>query len=621
MAQAPEKVRPLPRLPSIAETEESIFRSDGASLVSDSQRTYTDTSTVWGPGTVSGRALLALGEATIRGIDALLIRRRLANIRLRVPFLTGSVCNDLLELCRPDMYSVRIAKQALGLTLTQICSGPESSVYLFVVSLCKWSRQEARFILLALVRSLREITPPPEWQLERLYDLMVAIIQVQDRWRSFVVEAAVLLDKPSFTTITHPIHLLSAEATADLPASPLSNLQEAYSPHMRSKAWLSLQACGLSLQDRVLKIGEILSVGNHASTARIVDALADVLIVLGHSRSHFDPDIRSHVLACFQSITTASELHSVRNQSELSALANFVWEATTSLYAADVSNSIHAPIFLRSTLCRSGVPQDFVNAMARKILGEIWGSDDDRIRCALSISRLSKNEIAEILKILLTNEQLSICKTIPFNVLAAEQLCEFLAIICQITGEYISRDVAWELSSFPIRHRVITIASQIIEEKEVTPLSKLRTVSGLETNDRRDLVRLKTWTVLQTHGLRLESQVLQIQKILSGKPKVSNHQIFDAVVDASFFTRECFSLELRCSAFDCLLKYALTPTLEQMELYNILEDYSGFYRELERRTVMRELPMDKLYNVATLLSMRDPDHVHWTVEKQGEYIV
>ncbi|KAJ6460685.1 hypothetical protein C8R47DRAFT_1080909 [Mycena vitilis] len=134
---------PFTRPPSI---QESHFSGS-----SDSQETTTDTSTVWGPGTLSGRALLALGEATVRGIDALIIRHRLATIRLRAPSLTKSMHSDVLELCRPNMYSVTITKQATQLALAQICAGPESSLYIFVVLLCQWSLQEARVTLLQLV--------------------------------------------------------------------------------------------------------------------------------------------------------------------------------------------------------------------------------------------------------------------------------------------------------------------------------------------------------------------------------------------------------------------------------------------------------------------------------------
>ncbi|KAJ7797682.1 hypothetical protein B0H14DRAFT_2910188 [Mycena olivaceomarginata] len=310
MAQAPEDIRPLPRLPSIAETEESTFRSDGASLVSDSQRTSTDTPR-YGARTVSGRVLLALGKP---------------------PF-------NLLST-------------------------------LFMISLCKWPREEARLILLALVRSLPEVTQPPGWKSERLYDLMVAIIEVQELegWGSFIVEAAILLDKTCPPTRSSLIRIM-------------------FRPHL---------------------------------------------------------------------------------------------------------------------------PQ-------------------------------------------------TLTMTCTFT--AAKHLCDFLVIIFQITGEYIPRDIAQAIKGLTIGP-VYIIVSQIVEETEVTPLSKL------QVHGRRG--RANTWMVLQTHGLRLETRISQIERILSETLKVSNHQIFDAVADASIFIRY----------------------------------YTAFYHELKRRVVMREqLPMNDLDRIATLLSI------------------
>jgi hypothetical protein len=154
-----------------------------------------------------------------------------------------------------------------------------------------------------------------------------------------------LLAKRCPPTINHPIHSLSA--TAD-PAqeSPLSNLQKAYSPHMRSKTWISLQACDMSVQNRILEMENILLEPNSLSTSLIVDALADVSIFLGQvgtrdcptyfspitsrsqSGSHFDSNTRASVLTCFESFT-AAQWHSVRARSKLSALVNFVWEVAT----------------------------------------------------------------------------------------------------------------------------------------------------------------------------------------------------------------------------------------------------------------------------------------------------
>ncbi|KAJ7367222.1 hypothetical protein DFH08DRAFT_798044 [Mycena albidolilacea] len=372
-------------------------------------RTSTDTSTVWGPGTVSGRALLALGKATIRGIDAILIQRRLATIRLHSPSLTGSMCTDLLELCR-------------------------------------------------------EVAQPPGWKSERLYDLMVTIIEVQklEGWESFVAKAAILLDKTCPPTRPSLIRIM-------------------FRPHL---------------------------------------------------------------------------------------------------------------------------PQTLTNALVHIILGEIWGSDDDWIRCALIITKLTKNEVQALLRTLLNHELISTC-----TFTAAKHLCDFLVIIFQITGEYIPRDIAQAIKGLTIEP-VYIIVSQIIEETEVTPLSKL------QVHGRRG--RANTWMVLQTYGLRLETQISQIECILSETLKVSNHQIFDAVADTSIFMRcsfqlkylvtsfkwfhssEYFGHELRSLAFDCLFRYCVTPILGQ--LYEPLRYYTAFYHKLERRVVMGEqLPMNDLDRITTLL--------------------
>jgi hypothetical protein len=56
---------------------------------------------------------------------------------------------------------------------------------------------------------------------------------------------------------------------------------------------------------------------------------------------------------------------------------------------------------------RPHLPQTLTNALVHIILGEIWGSDDDRIRCALIITKLTKNEVQALLRTLLNHELLS----------------------------------------------------------------------------------------------------------------------------------------------------------------------------------------------------------------------
>lgn len=63
-------------------------------------------STVWGPGTLAGRVILALGEATLKGLDRIIdresraIQKRFAVIRASVPHLTPEMYSDLVELSR-----------------------------------------------------------------------------------------------------------------------------------------------------------------------------------------------------------------------------------------------------------------------------------------------------------------------------------------------------------------------------------------------------------------------------------------------------------------------------------------------------------------------------------------
>jgi hypothetical protein len=77
---------------------------------SSSLDTYATTSTnatVFGIGTVAGRAIEAFGEATLRGIENVVIRRKLAKFRALFPHTDSTtiknidfVYDDVLELSR-----------------------------------------------------------------------------------------------------------------------------------------------------------------------------------------------------------------------------------------------------------------------------------------------------------------------------------------------------------------------------------------------------------------------------------------------------------------------------------------------------------------------------------------
>jgi hypothetical protein len=72
-----------------------------------SDQTISTTYTIPGPGSLSGKAILALGKATLRGAETLIIRQRLRVISSNFPHKNGDnikgierMYEDILELSR-----------------------------------------------------------------------------------------------------------------------------------------------------------------------------------------------------------------------------------------------------------------------------------------------------------------------------------------------------------------------------------------------------------------------------------------------------------------------------------------------------------------------------------------
>ncbi|KAK7007948.1 hypothetical protein R3P38DRAFT_3593012, partial [Favolaschia claudopus] len=107
--------------------------------------TTTSSSTQWGPGALSGKAIRAMGKAVIRGVEYLAIKRRLAAIKAASPFslevkddqhaLFQGMSDDLLELARTGLYPETFRDLAVRLIIAQIAQGQTS--YL-LCSLSKW---------------------------------------------------------------------------------------------------------------------------------------------------------------------------------------------------------------------------------------------------------------------------------------------------------------------------------------------------------------------------------------------------------------------------------------------------------------------------------------------------
>ncbi|KAL0573435.1 hypothetical protein V5O48_008529 [Marasmius crinis-equi] len=119
--------------------------------------TESSATTVWGPGTLSGKAIKSLGEASLRGLDHLIIRWKLARINSDLAKSNAStgtssfsdeklerIWDDLLELSRLDFYDAKVRQKALRLIMIQIGSRETSHL---VSCIMKWPPEEIRIFL------------------------------------------------------------------------------------------------------------------------------------------------------------------------------------------------------------------------------------------------------------------------------------------------------------------------------------------------------------------------------------------------------------------------------------------------------------------------------------------
>lgn len=167
-----------------------LFLHSTLSLASSSQSivsyptTYSTSSSddsAVGIGSISGKVIYAFGEATLRGFENLIIRRRLKIINAVFPHKDtytnkniDRIYGDLLELSRcvpynrylravahrrqrsrPGLYQLEIRKQVLNLLLTQI--GTRQTRHL-MRCLVKWPTSELTIFLAEIMTCM-----PPDW--------------------------------------------------------------------------------------------------------------------------------------------------------------------------------------------------------------------------------------------------------------------------------------------------------------------------------------------------------------------------------------------------------------------------------------------------------------------------
>ncbi|KAJ7696246.1 hypothetical protein B0H17DRAFT_1054018, partial [Mycena rosella] len=202
------------------------------------------------------------------------------------------------------------------------------------------------------------------------------------------------------------------------------------------------------------------------------------------------------------------------------------------------------------------LPTPYIAAVLTNIavlltLRRICRSEDSRIHSAISLLKLPVEQSQGVLKTLVNCFYLTLTRshttTSRRGILDVVYLFDLLATTVQITGVYLSRDIATavtRLGHLKITHPIITICSDILAWRKISPLSKLQE-SGTNSDS-----RFKTWKVVQIHGL-LDSRMTAIESIMASN-LWTEHQTFDTVADAAIFMRKSFSPKLRSSASDCL---------------------------------------------------------------------
>ncbi|THU97287.1 hypothetical protein K435DRAFT_857801 [Dendrothele bispora CBS 962.96] len=152
-------------------SEYSRDTDDTSSSMISTTTNSASTSTIVGPGSLSGRAVLALGKLTLKGVERVIIARRLSIISSKFPHSNVSgtrikglkdMYDDLLELSRMEMYPSTIQSEAISILLAQIGSFQTDSL---VHALAAWNPVEVRLFLSLLIGIFAAtIIPKPSTQ-------------------------------------------------------------------------------------------------------------------------------------------------------------------------------------------------------------------------------------------------------------------------------------------------------------------------------------------------------------------------------------------------------------------------------------------------------------------------
>ncbi|KAF5353687.1 hypothetical protein D9758_008663 [Tetrapyrgos nigripes] len=102
-----------------------------------------------GPGSLAGRAILNLGRLTLKGVERVIISRKLSGIgSLSRGSGSAETYSDILELSRPQMYPDNIHTEAMRLLVRQIASGRTENL---LKALRNWHPIEIRLLLSEMI--------------------------------------------------------------------------------------------------------------------------------------------------------------------------------------------------------------------------------------------------------------------------------------------------------------------------------------------------------------------------------------------------------------------------------------------------------------------------------------
>ncbi|KAJ7136333.1 hypothetical protein C8R43DRAFT_1132490 [Mycena crocata] len=298
----------------------------------ESDYTYSSVpSTVWGPGTLAGRAIMALGEATLKGLEriidweSLAIQRRLKRTRRVAPRLSKEMYSDLVELSRPELYSQRVLDEAVKILYYQLKleyhAAGEIALEISYLPFC-----EAQLVVLQFHKIYENNAPQNAHVVadglnlkpQPIFDVITMLLQLQPQFAPVCFEVLdYWLPRPNFAfhhlhSLNEPIVRMHDEDRLDIPRTcraTLSELQLRSNRMSRWRYWERLEGAGYCAQNRLARLeSTLLDVVSRTSyrTVEFCDAAVDLLDLIRYSAI---PEVRrgaTDLLARCLSITRNS---------------------------------------------------------------------------------------------------------------------------------------------------------------------------------------------------------------------------------------------------------------------------------------------------------------------------